>query len=168
MSPDERDPRHGGATTYNLLFVCTGNTCRSPLAMAIARSEADRRAWKHVAVASAGVAAAPGAAASEGAVRVAAERGLDLSDHTSQPLTRELVEWADLILTMSASQIIGVADLGGAEKVALVTDFIEGEGRGEPVEDPFGADAAAYRRTFDQLHRAVGGVFERLTPILAP
>src|SRR5690606_1467791 len=112
--------------------------------------------------------AAPGSAASEGAVRVAAERGLDLSDHASQPLTRELVEWADLILAMSASQILGVADLGGAAKVALVTDFIEGEGRGDAVEDPYGADAAAYRRAFDQLHRAVDGVFDRLTPILAP
>src|SRR5690606_34879657 len=168
MSLDERGTGHGGATTYNLLFVCTGNTCRSPLAMAIARSEAERRAWNHVAVQAAVVAAAPPSAASEGAVRVAAERGLNLSTHTSQPLTRELIEWADLILAMRASQIIGVAELGGAAKVTLVTDFIEGDGRGDPVEDPFGADTAAYRRTFDQLHHAVTGVFDRLTPILAP
>jgi len=168
MSSDERGSDQSGPTTYNLLFVCTGNTCRSPLAMVIARDEAERRAWKHIAVESAGVAAAPGAPASEGAVQVAAERGLDLSTHTSRPLTRELVEWADLVLAMSASQIIGVVELGGAEKVALITDFIEGEGRGDPVEDPFGADAEAYRRTFDQLRQAVAGVFDRLTPILAP
>lgn len=136
--------------------------------MVIARSEAERRAWKHVAVESAGVAAAPGAPASAGAVQVAAERGLDLSNHTARPLTRELVEWADLVLAMSPSQIIGVSELGGAEKVALVTDFIDGEGRGVPVEDPFGADTEAYRRTFDQLREAVVGVFDRLTPILAP
>jgi len=98
----------------------------------------------------------------------AAERGLDLSKHTARPLTRELIEWADLVLAMSASQIIGIAELGGADKVALVTDFIEGEGRGAPIEDPFGEDAEAYRRTFDQLREAVVGVFDRLTPILAP
>lgn len=168
MSSAEHATDQGRPTTYNLLFVCTGNTCRSPLAMVIARDEAARRAWKHVAVESAGVAAAPGMPASAGAVQVAAERGLDLSKHTARPLTRELIEWADLVLAMSASQIIGIAELGGADKVALVTDFIEGEGRGAPIEDPFGEDAEAYRRTFDQLREAVVGVFDRLTPILAP
>ena len=71
-------------TTYNLLFVCTGNTCRSPLAEAIANDAIRRREWVNARAASAGTGAAPGARASEDAVRVAADHGLDLSDHRSR------------------------------------------------------------------------------------
>src|SRR5690606_14203652 len=71
-------------TTYNLLFVCTGNTCRSPLAEAVARREIARRGWHNVAVRSAGVAAEPGSPATEEAVIAAAELGLDLSQHRSR------------------------------------------------------------------------------------
>src|SRR5690606_10441944 len=96
-------------TTYNVLFVCTGNTCRSPMAEAIARRRFAEREWTHVDVASAGVAAGPGSPASSHAIILAADRGLDLTAHRSQPLSPELVEWADLILAMSASHLRGVA-----------------------------------------------------------
>src|SRR5690606_21448064 len=89
-------------TTYNVLFVCTGNTCRSPLAEAIARAALEARGWTHVRVDSAGTAAAWDLPASENAAAVAAEHGLDLSGHRSQPVTPELVRWADLILVMSS------------------------------------------------------------------
>src|SRR5690606_34539960 len=111
-------------TTYNLLFVCSGNTCRSPMAEAIARDLLRRRGWAHVDARSAGTSTVPGVAATEDAVAVAREYGLDLEQHASQPLTPELIEWADLILTMGTSHASVVAELGGSEKVALVTDFL--------------------------------------------
>src|SRR5690349_11718390 len=106
-------------TTFNVLFVCTGNTCRSPMAEALAREELERRGWHHVRLASAGTAADFGQPASGNAVSVLARKGIDLDRHSSQPLTRALVEWADLILAMSPSHLGPVARSGGMEKMAL-------------------------------------------------
>jgi|SRR5690554_5884326 len=155
-------------TTYNLLFVCSGNTCRSPMAEAITQGMLRERGWTHVDVRSAGTGAMAGAAASPEAVVVAREHGLDLENHSSQPLTADLVVWADLILAMSTSHIYTVADLGGTGKVALVTDFIEGEGSGESIADPFGGDTEGYREAFEQIRAAVTGLLDRLEPILSP
>ncbi|MGH8434850.1 MAG: low molecular weight protein arginine phosphatase [Pseudomonas sp.] len=155
-------------TTYNLLFVCTGNTCRSPLAAAIARQAVEQRAWTHVSVQSAGISTLDGAPASEGAQQVASEHGLDLSAHTSQPLTPELIAWADLILGMGPSHLVGVAELGGGEKAALVTDFLDDDALGTAIEDPFGGAVDDYRETYLQLDHAIAGLLSRLEPILAP
>src|SRR3954469_19158581 len=118
-------------TTYNLLFVCTGNTCRSPMAEAIARAAVLARGWTHVDVMSAGVASGGPSPASDLALQTAREHGLDLGGHTSRQLTDDLVDWADLILVMSPSHLFGVSEMGGGEKVALVTDFLEGDGAGD-------------------------------------
>ena len=155
-------------TTYNLLFVCTGNTCRSPLAAAIARHEVEERGWVHVSVQSAGVATHFGAPASDGAIAVAAEHGMDLSGHETQPLSSELLEWADLVLAMSPSHLVALAELGAGDKTALITDFIEGEGMGQSIADPFGDEIEAYRETYEQLDEAVNALLARLEPILSP
>src|SRR5690606_33679702 len=157
-------PPQVGGTTYNLLFVCSGNTCRSPMAEAIARKLLRDRAWTHVEVQSAGTGAVRGSAASPEAVDISREHDLDLESHSSQPLTPDLVAWADVVLTMSPSHAQVVRDIGGADKVALVTEFIEGEGRGEAVADPFGGDHDSYREAFAQLEAAVSGLLDRLEP----
>lgn len=155
-------------TTYNLLFVCSGNTCRSPMAEAITRGLLRERGWTHVDVKSAGTGAIPGLAATPEAVEVSREHDLDLHSHASQPLTAELIAWADLVLAMGMSHLHVVRELGGADKVSLVTDFIEGEGYGQPVADPFGGDRDHYRDAFAQIEAAVTGLLDRLEPILSP
>jgi protein-tyrosine-phosphatase len=155
--------------TFNILFVCTGNTCRSPLAEALAREELRRRGWSHVEIRSAGVAARDGDFASEHALEVARQRGLPLGEHHSRAVSPELVDWADLVLGMSASHLVPVERLGGADKVSLLGDFASGQpGSGISVPDPFGGDVGIYLETAEVLDQMVRAALERLEPILHP
>src|SRR5690606_24075758 len=106
-----------------VLFVCTGNTCRSPLAEAMLRRLAAEHPEMALEVGSAGVGAVDGAPASEGAYLVGLEHGLDLSAHRSRVLTPELVAGADLILTMGRRHLGRVAELGGAGKSAVLGEY---------------------------------------------
>lgn len=168
MSPELRGDG-SPATTYNLLFVCTGNTCRSPLAEALARDHLRRRGWAHVEVASAGTHAEEGEPAAKHSVVVGERRGLDLAAHRSRPLTPELVAWADLILVMGAGHLTPVRWMGGAEKVALIGDFAAGgDARGVSVPDPYGGDESTYARTLAVLDEMLDAVFARLAPVVQP
>lgn len=151
-----------------LLFVCTGNTCRSPIAEALARREAIERGWSDVEVASAGTSAWDGAPASDGALLVALERGLDLSTHRSQQLTKELVEAHDVILAMGPHHLERAEALGGEGKSHLITAFASGGERARAVSDPFGGDLEHYRATYAELAAEIRRVFDRLTARRSP
>ncbi|MDC3411785.1 low molecular weight protein arginine phosphatase [Aquibacillus sp. 3ASR75-11] len=78
-----------------ILFVCTGNTCRSPMAEALLKQKNDQ-----IKVQSAGIFAGKGQRASQGTIDVLKEKGIPFH-HQSQPITRDLLNWADLVLAMT-------------------------------------------------------------------
>jgi protein-tyrosine-phosphatase len=146
-----------------ILFVCTGNTCRSAIAEAIARKVIIERGLGDVEIVSAGTSAWDGAPASDGALLVGMERALDLSTHRAQTLTRDLVRDADLVLAMGPHHLERIEALGGGGKSYLLTDFASRGVSARPINDPIGGELDLYRATADDLEDEVRRVFDRIT-----
>jgi protein-tyrosine-phosphatase len=146
------------------VLVCTGNICRSPLAEALLRAALKERGVEGVDVSSAGTGAWDGAPASEGAYLVGLERGLDLSGHRARLLTREVVEQADLILTMARHHRARVQELGGEGRVHVLGEYAGRSPDEGEVSDPFGGDLDVYRQTCAELELIVTAVADRLVP----
>jgi protein-tyrosine-phosphatase len=141
---------------FSVLVVCTGNSCRSPMAQGILAGLLES---EPVLVYSAGTDAPAGMPATAHAVTAASELGADIGMHRAQQLTRELVRSADLILVMEEyhRQRVVELDPDAADRTKMLGGYPDGE---REVGDPVGRPLEVYRRTAEEMRSELEKVAE--------
>ncbi|MFC1515476.1 low molecular weight protein arginine phosphatase [Thermodesulfobacteriota bacterium] len=149
----------------NILFLCWGNICRSPFAGALFTKLSDQNNRKDLTGDSAGLFALHGNSATHMAQKVAAEYGVDLTRHSAKPVSRQLVDWSDLILVMTKSHRDTLSENfpEAAEKTRLIKQFARFGSRERGIADPYGLNYEAYRFCFLDIEDAVKGLIDFLS-----
>lgn len=136
-----------------VLFVCTGNTCRSPMAACLFNDLA-RRSGQKMRALSAGIGAVDGLPASQGARRAMARRGLSLEGHASQELTEDLLQKADLVVGMTNCHLALVRAMGAKSPLYAFDD--------PPITDPYGGGDDVYEQAARDIQRQLPALMQQL------
>ncbi len=150
------------AKKKDILFVCTGNTCRSPVAESILKKIWPERE-SEIKIHSAGTAALTGGRPTPLAIKMVREKGVDINLHRSTPLDEEMIKEADLILVMGAGhkeEVLNISPLAEG-KVFLLKDFALGIK--EEILDPMGSSEERYQKCIREIEKSIRGLISRIT-----
>lgn len=146
----------------NILFVCTGNTCRSPMALGLVQKALGK--VKDIKLQSAGIIATRGMPASPNAIKALEEEDIDISRHETQYLTKELIEKSEIIFVMTQwhkLEVIGMLDRPG-KQIYLVKEFMHGSRDDLDLSDPIGKPLGVYRQCRDEIKACIPGMLKKI------
>ena len=141
-----------------IIFICTGNTCRSPMAAALATSIFKQNKL-NVAVLSAGVTAGDGYPASQNAILAMEDENIDINPHLSTQISQEILTQAALILTMTTSHLQIVQSIHPTANAHTLAQYANQSG---DVSDPFGGNLATYRKCAAQIKELLSASVAKL------
>lgn len=154
----------------NILFVCTGNTCRSPMAEGIFKDMLKKENIDDINVSSAGISVFPGENANEKAIKALKEKGIDIAGHRARQLSDE-VTGADIILTMTSHHKEVIENyfsnnLNNPPRIFTLKEFaakISGEKLlGRDIDDPYGRDYNFYKKSRDEIEKELKKIIHNI------
>ncbi len=132
------------ADKMNIIFTCTGNTCRSPIAEGLFKKKT-KKFFDNIIVSSCGLSTMPGDTASENAIKVMSERGVDLTLHRSRQINHFIIDEADYIICLAQSHYNALYPIVGSKAVLL----------GKGIPDPYMGDENVYRACADSIEQEI-------------
>ncbi len=152
-----------------VVFLCTGDTCRGPMAQGYMKKKLEEKGITHIEVRTAGVMTVSGLVPTPEARQVMEKEGIDIMKHRSAPLTRELVRRSDVVLGMTPFhvQFAKRLDDEARDRTFLLKEFAKSDMKNYQVTDPMGATLEVYKRVYREIKLAVDRLMEHefvLTP----